>query len=104
MKFRILGASAFLAAGCLLATSAVAEPVVAKLQSPVPSASKTVAGGAVFECLGDVCAARNPGTDTTTLRGCKDLARQTGSVTTFGASSKPLTPEEVAACNASAKK
>jgi hypothetical protein len=104
MKIRTLSASAVLAAACLWAGASAAEPVVAKLQAPVPSASKTVAGGAVFECLGDVCAARTPGADTPTLRGCKDLARQDGAVATFGAASKPLSPEEVAACNGSAKK
>lgn len=104
MKFRVLGASALLTAAWLWAGASAAEPVVAKLQAPVPAATKTVAGGAVFECLGDVCAARSPGADTTTIRGCKDLARQDGAVTTFGATSKPLSPEELAACNASAKK
>lgn len=104
MKFRTLSASAFVAATWLWAGAAAAEPVVAKLQSPVPAATKTVAGGAVFECLGDVCAARSPGADTATLRGCKDLARQAGSVTTFGSASKPLSTEELATCNASARK
>lgn len=104
MKFQALSASAFIVGMWLSAGSAAAEPVVAKLQTPVAAASKTVAGGAVFECLGDVCAARNPGSDSATVRGCKDLARQAGTVTSFGPPSKPLSPEELAACATSAKK
>ena len=90
-------------AGAALATSAIAEPVVAKLQSPIPTAQKPVAGGSIFECLGDVCAARAPSSDTASLRGCKDLVRQVGAVTTFGPSSKPLSAEQLAECNKSAK-
>jgi hypothetical protein len=103
MKFRLTAVLVAVAAGAL-ATSAMAEPVVAKLQAPGPGAAKPVAGGAVFECLGDVCAARAPSADTASLRGCKDLARQMGAVTTFGPSSKQLSPEQVASCNESAKK
>jgi hypothetical protein len=84
--------------------SAAAEPVIAKLKTPLPGAEKPVAGGAVFECLGDVCAARAPGADTAGTRGCKELARQVGAVATYGPSSKPLAPDQLAACNESARK
>ena len=101
MKLRITAA---VVAAVAFATSAVAaEPVVAKLQTPGRGAAKPVAGGAVFECLGDVCAARAPSSDTATLRGCKDLARLMGPVTSFGPASKPLSSEQIATCNASAK-
>ena len=100
MKLRITAA---VVAAVAFATSAAAEPVVAKLQGG-KGAAKPVAGGAVFECLGDVCAARAPSSDTATLRGCKDLARQMGPVTSFGPSSKPLSDEQIATCNASARK
>ena len=49
MKLRLAAALAGLVAGTL-ATSAMAEPVVAKLQAPTQGAAKPVAGGAVFEC------------------------------------------------------
>jgi hypothetical protein len=103
MKFRLTAVLVAVAAGAL-ATSAMAEPVVAKLQAPGPGAAKPVAGGAVFECLGDVCAARAPSSDTASVRGCKDLARQMGAVTTFGPPSKQLSPDQVTTCNESAKK
>src|ERR1700742_1119894 len=103
MKLRLTAALAAIVAGAL-ATSAMAEPVVAKLAAPGPGAAKPVAGGAVFECLGDVCAARAPSADTASVRGCKDLARQMGAVNTFGPPSKPLAADQVASCNESAKK
>ena len=48
-----------------LASGAMAaEPVIAKLQVASAGPAKPVAGGAVFECLGDVCASRSPSADT----------------------------------------
>jgi hypothetical protein len=103
MKVRLTAALAVLAAGAL-ATSAMAEPVVAKLQAPTKGSVKPVAGGAVFDCLGDVCAARSPASDTGGLRGCKELARQVGAVTSFGAGSKQLSADQLSECNSSARK
>ena len=80
-----------------------AEPVVAKLQAN-GGAQRPVAGGAVFECLGDVCASRTPSADTASVRGCKELARQVGAVTAFGPTSKPLSADQLASCNESARK
>lgn len=101
MKFNVM--AAVVAVAMAVAGTAAAEPVVAKLQAPLSSAMKPVAGGAVFECLGDVCAARSPSGDTAALRGCKDLVRQVGAVSSFGPASKPLTSDELATCNSSAK-
>jgi hypothetical protein len=101
MKLRILAATT--AAVTMIAGAAAAEPVVAKLQTPLSGATRPVAGGAVFECLGDVCAARSPAGDSAGLRGCKDLVRQVGPVASFGPASKPLGADELASCNASAK-
>ena len=103
MKLRLTAAVAALAVSAL-ATSAMAEPVVAKLAAPTQGAVKPVAGDAVFECLGDVCAARAPSSDTSGLRGCKDLVRQVGGVVSFGPSAKQLSAEQLAECNQSARK
>lgn len=96
----LVGVSLLLAAGPALA----AEPVLAKLQASVQGAAKPVAGGAVFECLGDVCAARAPSADTNGVRACKELARQVGQVSTFGPASHPLAADQIAACNESARR
>jgi hypothetical protein len=103
MKLRLTAAVAALAVSAA-ATAAMAEPVVAKLQAPAPGAVKPVAGGAVFECLGDVCAARAPASDTAGLRGCKDLVRQVGAVSAFGPSSRQLSADQLSECNSSARK
>jgi hypothetical protein len=103
MKLR----NTFAAAAAIFAMASgamAAEPVVAKLQASAAGASKPVAGGAVFECLGDVCASRTPSADTATVHGCKELARQVGGVNAFGSTSKPFTPEQLASCNESARK
>jgi hypothetical protein len=88
----------------LSSAAMAAEPVIAKLQASAPSAAKPIAGGAVFECLGDMCASRAPSSDTGSVRACKELARQMGAVNTFGAPSKPLASGEIASCNESARK
>lgn len=103
MKLRLTAAIVAAVAGAL-ASSAMAEPVVAKLQAPGKGAAKPVAGGAVFECLGDVCAARAPSADTASVRGCKDLARQMGAVSSFGPASKQLSADQITSCNESARK
>ena len=89
----------------LSATSVfAAEPVLAKLQTGLPSAQKPVAGGSVFECLGAMCAARAQGSDANGVRGCKELARQVGVITSYGPSSHPLAADQLANCNESARK
>lgn len=84
-------------------SSLAAEPVLAKLQASVQGAAKPVAGGAVFDCLGDVCAARAPGADTNGVRACKELTRQVGQVTTFGPAAHSLAADQISACNESAR-
>lgn len=81
-----------------------AEAILAKLQVASSTAAKPVAGGAVFECLGDVCASRAPASDTASVRACKELARQMGAVSSFGPASKPLDAAELASCNGAARK
>jgi curli biogenesis system outer membrane secretion channel CsgG len=101
IQFSFLAA---LAAGvALTAGSAAAETVTAKLKTPLSAPRKSIAGGTVFECLGDVCAARAASSEAGGLRGCRDLVRQVGPLTSFGLDSKPLATDELAACNQAAK-
>jgi len=104
MKLHLTAALAAVAAAALATSAMAADPVVAKLSAATKGATKPVAGGAVFECLGDVCAARTPSSDTATVRGCKELVRQVGAVSAFGPGSKQLSAEQLASCNESARK
>lgn len=103
-SIHMFSAGAAFAVALMVANAATAEPVIAKLQAPVAGSAKPVAGGAVFECLGDVCAARAPSADTAGVHGCKELARQVGAVSSFGPSSRPLAAEQLANCNEAARK
>ena len=103
MKLQLTAAFAALTVAAFANGASAAEPVVAKLAA-AGSAQKPVAGGAVFDCLGDVCAARTPSSDTATVRGCKELVRQVGAVSAFGPNSKPFSADQLTACNASARK
>ena len=67
MKLQLTAAFAALTVAAFANGASAAEPVVAKLAA-AGSAQKPVAGGAVFDCLGDVCAARSPSSDTATVR------------------------------------
>ena len=87
-----------------LGSPAMAEPVIAKLQASTSGSLRPVAGGAVFECLGDICASRTPSSDTASVHACKELVRQVGGVNSYGPSSKPLDAGELATCNTSARK
>ena len=104
MKLKLIAAVAAAVTVGAFASSAMAEPVMVKLVAPAPSGAKLIAGGAVFECLGDVCAARMPGPDSASVPACKEIARQVGSVVSFGPPSKPLSPTQLTSCNLSAKK
>jgi len=99
-----LAAAAGAALLAMASGALAAEPIVAKLQTSAPGAAKPVAGGAVFECLGDMCASRTPSADTNTVRGCKELARQVGAVSSFGPSSKQMSADQLSSCNESAHK
>jgi hypothetical protein len=102
MKHRVAAAFAALCA-VSFASSALAEPVIAKLQTPVASATRPVASDSVYECLGDICAARAGWETAGGMRGCRDLARQVGAVTAFGTGAKQLTADKLTECNQSAR-
>jgi hypothetical protein len=87
-----------------MASAARAEPVMAKLAQSLAGATKPIAGGSVFECLGDVCASRSPSADAAGVRACKELARQVGSLASFGTTGKPLGAADLATCNQAARK
>lgn len=101
MKLRTL-AAACAALVSLSATAAfAAEPVTAKLQAPVASPVKFIAGGAIFSCEGDTCIANAPTSQTFATATCKAVAAKAGAVAAFE-SRKALDDARLAECNAGA--
>jgi hypothetical protein len=83
------------------AAFAAAEPVVAKLQQPVATPTKFIAGGAVFVCNAEFCVAATPTSQTLATATCKTIASKVGAVTSFG-SHQALDDSRLAECNAAA--
>lgn len=100
MKLQILAACAALVS--LSAGAAYAEDAVtAKLAAPVAQKTKFIAGGAIFNCEGDVCIASAATSQTFATATCKTIADKVGPVAAFSGR-KPLDEDKLAACNATA--
>ena len=100
MKLQILAACAALVS--LSGGSAfAADPVTAKLQSPIAEKTKFIAGGAMFNCEGDTCVAAAPTSQTLSTTTCKAVADKVGPVTEF-AGRRALDEGRLADCNAKA--
>jgi len=100
MKLQILAACAALVT--LSAGSAfAADSVTAKLSAPVAQKVKFIAGGAMFNCEGDVCVASAPTSQTFATATCKTIADKVGPVSAFEGS-KVLDSTRLADCNAKA--
>lgn len=100
MKLQILAACAALAT--LSAGQAfAAEPVTAKLQSPVAEKTKFIAGGAMFNCEGDTCVAAAATSQTFSTATCRVVADKAGPVAQFSGR-KSLDEARLADCNAKA--
>jgi hypothetical protein len=95
-------AAACAAVASLSATAAfAAEPVTAKLQAPLASPTKFIAGGAIFACEGDTCVASSATSQTFSSSTCKAVAAKVGAIAAFE-SRKALDDSRLAECNASA--
>jgi hypothetical protein len=96
--------AAFAAAGALsLALPAsAAEPVSAKLASPIATEARIIAGGAMFVCRDALCVATAPGSRTLAVSACRDLAKVVGPVESFGAARRALDEQKLGQCNAAA--
>ena len=100
MKLQILAACAALVS--LSAAPALAgDAITAKLATPVAAKVKFIAGGAIFNCEGDVCVALAPSSNTFAASTCKTIADKVGPVASFGGV-KSLAEDKLADCNAKA--
>jgi hypothetical protein len=98
MKLVSLAAACAAVVTLSAAPAFAADPVVAKLAQPVTSATKFIAGEAVFNCEGDACVAITPQSQTFSSSTCKEIAAKFGPVTSYTAA-KAMDDTRLAACN-----
>jgi hypothetical protein len=94
-------AAACAALSTFAAAPAFAEPLVAKLQSPVAEKTKIIAGGSMFVCEAgaDACIAVGATPTTFGSAACKTLSAKVGPIVSFE-SFKKLDDARLADCNA----
>jgi len=98
MKLFTLAAACAAVMTLSAAPAFAAEPVTAKLQTPVAEKTKFIAGGAMFVCEGDACLAQAATSSTFALATCKTIAAKVGPVAAFGGA-RTLDETRLGACN-----
>lgn len=104
MKTQLIAAAAAVLLSAVASSAGAASIVTAKLETPLTMAKKPIAGSAVFSCAADICTAVSTNSDTGSRTACRQLVRVVGPVSAFGSEDKPLSTEQLAACNVAAKK
>ena len=98
-------------AGVAVAAGVAAVPAFAQgagssltLETPAGAPAQVIIDGAAWVCHGAACAAGPGGLDQPAARACRRLVRELGPVTAFTWQGQRLTPQQVAACDAAAKR
>jgi hypothetical protein len=98
MKLLTLAAACAALVTLSAAPAFAAEPVTAKLQTPVAQPIKFIAGGAVFNCEADACVATAATSETFSSGTCKAVAAKVGPIAAF-TSTKTMDDARLGACN-----
>jgi hypothetical protein len=98
MKLLTLAAACAAVATLSAAPAFAAEPVIAKLQTPVTQPVKFIAGGAMFKCEADTCVANAATSETFSTAACKTVAANVGPIATF-TGLKAMDDTRLGACN-----
>ena len=93
-------AAVFFAAATLLAAPSVAGTYSAK-PAENPAASRIVGKNIAWNCAGGTCRGATELSRPLVL--CQDLAKRAGRIDSFVADGQPLSAEQLAKCNSSAK-
>jgi hypothetical protein len=92
---------AALALATFAAPALAADGYSAKLVTPVAAEKRDIVADMLnWTCVGDTCT--TSGERSLTLRGCKDLVKAVGPVSTYASDRKALADDKLAQCNASA--
>ena len=98
MKLLTLAAACAAVATLSAAPAFAAEPVIAKLQTPVTQPVKFIAGGAMFKCEADTCVASAATSETFSTGACKTVAANVGPIAAY-TGVKALDETRLGACN-----
>ncbi len=94
-----LAALGFAAAPAVAQRGAVAS--VATVAAPFAGAERIIVGTIVWNCDGPAC--RSTAESANTVRACRQLARQAGSITAFSVGDSAFTSDQLASCNTAAR-
>jgi hypothetical protein len=98
MKLLTLAAACAAVVTLSAAPAFAADPIVAKLQQPVATPTKFIAGGAMFVCEADACIAQATTSETFGSSSCKVVVSKVGPVVSF-AGRKALDDARLGDCN-----
>ena len=94
--------ASLLVASVLLATAAAVagtSQYAAKLAQPLPKNKEVFANRNVWKCNGETCVLASAPMDADGLLSCRELRRQVGVLTAYGAEEKPFDADKLAKCN-----
>lgn len=100
IAFAAMSMAVLFAAGSAFAAGSPA--VSATLKASVDN-KRIIAEGGLFECNGTSCIATETTNRTSGPAACRALVKVVGAVESFGTAAKPLSAEQIAKCNLSAK-
>jgi hypothetical protein len=87
-----------------LAWADLIPPAEAKLAAPLAQARKVVIDARTWRCEADVCKAGEQGTDQPAQRECGKLAKAVGEIASYTSGTRTIPEDQLAACNANARK
>jgi hypothetical protein len=71
----------------------------ATVAQPLPEAKVIVANGNIFRCAGATCSLTSEPKEPGSLRTCRELKRQVGTLTAYGSASDVYDESKLAKCN-----
>jgi hypothetical protein len=92
----------FITGALLLSAAAFAgdDQYAADLSQPVSAAIKLIANGNVWACSASRCVLASNPEDVASIRTCRELRRQVGTLASYGSGKKPFDADQLARCNA----
>jgi hypothetical protein len=92
----------FIMGALLLSAAAFAgdDQYAANLAQPVAGTVKLIANGNVWACSASRCVLASNPEDVSSVRTCRELRKQVGTLASYGSGKKPFDADQLARCNA----